>query len=88
MKQVSKSKIRSGKKKGSLEETISFAIYKDDPLEYVVSYRDKDQIKSASLKDFTGSEELSPVPLTRIVQISKKEKIVWRKGQKEILVKV
>jgi hypothetical protein len=75
------------KKKGSLEETISYSIYNDDPTIYSVFYRDKDTIKRANLKEFIESDEYSAVPLTRINLISKKGKIVWKKGQKEILIK-
>jgi len=80
---------RSGirKKKGSLEETLSYSIYNDDPITYSVFYRDKDTIKRANLKEFFESDEYSAVPLTRINMILKKGKIVWKKGQKEILVK-
>ncbi len=79
---------RAGKKKGSLEETISYAMYKDDPESYVVYYRDKDRVKTATLKDFFSAEEFSPIPRTRILQLSKERRIVWKKGQKEILVKI
>ena len=79
---------RARKRKGSLEETISYAMYKDDPAFYLVTYRDRDLIKTATLKDFFSAEEFTPIPTTRILQLSKKGKIVWKKGQKEILVKV
>ncbi len=78
---------KRGKRKGSLEETISYAIYKDNPFSYVVSYRDKDQIKEATLKDFLNAEEYSPIPFSRVTQVTKLGMIVWKKGQKEILVK-
>jgi len=78
---------RAGNRKGSLEETISYAMYRDDPSSYQVSYRDKDQIKNTGLKDFLIAEEFSPIPLSRIVLISKNELAVWKKGQKEVLVK-
>ena len=75
------------RKKGSLEETLSYSLYKEDPTTYLVSYRDKDIIKQANLKDFMDSEDYSAIPLTRITLISKNGNIVWRKGQKDILVK-
>jgi uncharacterized protein (UPF0248 family) len=75
------------KKKGSLEETLSYSIYNDKSELYTISYRDKDRNKQASLKQFMQSEDYSMIPLTRITLISKDGNIVWRKGQKEILVK-
>jgi len=75
------------RKKGSLEETLSYSIHNDDPSMYSVFYRDKERIKEANLKEFIESDEYSAVPLTRINMILKKGKIVWKKGQKEILVK-
>jgi uncharacterized protein (UPF0248 family) len=75
------------RKKGSLEETLSYSLFKEDPTEYLVSYRDKDRIKQVNLKDFMDSEDFSAIPLTRIRLISKNGRIVWRKGQKEIIVK-
>ncbi len=62
-------------------------MHSDDPSRYFVSYRDKDVIKRAKLQDFMGSEEYSPIPLTRITEISKGERVVWKKGQKELTVK-
>ena len=85
-KQRTKSR-RAGKRKGSLEETISYAMYRDDPSNYQVSYRDKDQIKKTGLKEFLSTEEFSPIPLSRIVLVSKNDLAVWKKGQKEVLVK-
>ena len=75
------------KKKGSLEETVSYATYSDDPRIYTVSYRDKDKIKQASLSEFMNAEDYSPIPLTRIIHISKHGRLVWKKGQKELTVK-
>jgi hypothetical protein len=83
-----RTKEKSSKRKGSLEETISYAMYKDDPELYIVSYRDKDLIKDASLEEFVESEYFAPVPLTRITQLRRVGRgIVWRKGQKQLLVK-
>jgi len=87
-KKVRRERSSRGKRKGSLEETISYAFYKDDPTSYTVFYRDKEKIKEASLKDFVEGEVFSPIPLTRIVQITRNEKdLVWKKGQKELSVK-
>lgn len=75
-------------RKGSLEETISFAMHGDDPRKYIVLYRDKDTEKEAILQDFMQGEEYSVVPFTRIVQIrGADDTVVWKKGQKEVLVK-
>jgi len=75
------------RRKGSLEETLSYALYKDDADLFSVFYRDKDLIKSASLKDFMESDEMSEIPLSRITLISRSGKAVWEKGQKVVLVK-
>jgi uncharacterized protein (UPF0248 family) len=75
------------KRKGSLDETLSYAIHKDDPRLYSVSYRDKDVIKTCLLADFVTKEEFSEIPITRILQISKEGIVVWRKGQKRVSVK-
>ena len=75
------------RKKGSLEETLSYALYKDDADLFSVFYRDKDLIKSASLKSFMESDEMSEIPLSRITLISRDGKVVWEKGQKDVRVK-
>lgn len=74
-------------RKGSLNETLSYAMHKDDPHLYRVSYRDKDMVKTVSLLNFMNSEEFSDIPVTRIMQIIKEESVVWKKGQKEVSVK-
>ena len=81
--------LKSGirRKKGSLEETVSYALYKDDAYLFSVFYRDKNMIKKASLKDFIDTEEMSDIPLSRISSISRDGKTVWEKGQKEVRVK-
>jgi len=53
----------------------------------MVSYRDKDRIKQASLPEFMNAEDYSPITITRIVQISKDGRLVWKKGQKDLTVK-
>jgi len=76
------------KRKGSLEETISYAMYSDDPGKYTVYYRDKDSVKEASLKEFMEGKYFSPIPITRIIRLSRPDRgTVWKKGQKELLVK-
>ena len=74
-------------KKGSLEETLNYARHADDKTAYTVSYRDKDQIRWVTLQDFTEREDLIDIPVTRILEIKKTGKTVWRKGQKEMLCK-
>lgn len=76
-----------GKRKGSLKETLSYALHKDDPRLFSISYRDKDRIKTDPLEDFMTKEEYSEIPLTRILQITRDGNIVWEKGQKEVKLK-
>ena len=78
---------RKKRKKGSLEETLSFATFADNPDTFSVTYRDMDALKEATLKDFMNREDLSEIPITRIVSVARKGKIVWTKGQKEVYVK-
>lgn len=75
------------KRKGSLNETLSFALYGDDTLLFTVKYRDKDTFKEVSLDDFMNREDLSDIPVTRIVTVARKGNVVWRKGQKVVSVK-
>ena len=87
---IRRKEYRAGarKRKGSLEETISYAMHHDEPANYIVAYRDKDVIKKTTLQEFMKGEEFSTIPLTRIYQITRNnDEIVWRKGQKELLVK-
>jgi uncharacterized protein (UPF0248 family) len=81
-----KSNQKKGRK-GSLEETLSYALYRDKPESFSVAYRDKERIKTAALKVFLENEEMSDIPLTRILSISKNETIVWKRGQKEVWIK-
>jgi uncharacterized protein (UPF0248 family) len=78
---------RRMKRKGSLEETLSYALYRDVPETYAVSYRDRDRIKKATLKSFFQGEEYSDIPITRIVEITRDGELVWEKGQKQVTVK-
>jgi uncharacterized protein (UPF0248 family) len=66
---------------------MSFAMYSDDPRKYSVLYRDKDLVEEASLDEFMSSEYYSPIPITRVLQVIKDGKVVWTKGQKDIIVK-
>jgi uncharacterized protein (UPF0248 family) len=74
-------------RKGSLDETLSYAMHKDNPQLYSVTYRDKNTLKTELLSDFMTKEEFSDIPLTRIQEIRKGERVVWEKGQKQIKVK-
>ena len=81
------SNVRKKGRKGSLEETLSYALYKEDAELFSLLYRDKDQIKTASLREFLESIEMSDIPLTRIVAIDKAGEVVWKKGQKDVRIK-
>lgn len=74
-------------RKGSLKETLSFAMHGDDPKLYVVSYRDKNMVRREPLAEFLIAEEFSDIPLTRILEIRRSGELVWEKGQKELKVK-
>ena len=76
------------KRKGSLEETLSFALYGDDPHSFTVTYRDMDLLKEVSLNDFMNREDLGDIPITRIVTVTRNGMVVWRKGQKGSLSKI
>ncbi len=75
------------KRKGSLKETLSFALYGDDPHLFTVTYRDKDLFKEVNLDDFMNREDLGDIPITRIITVARNGKVVWRKGQKEVSLK-
>jgi uncharacterized protein (UPF0248 family) len=67
-------------KKGKIEEIFSKAIYADNPSNYIVTYRDFENFKQISLKDFVGlSENFQLIPISRIVQIQKGRKILYKK---------
>ncbi len=67
-------------KKGMIEEIFSKAIYADDPLNYVVTYRDFEHYKQINLKDFISlSENFQLIPITRIVKIQKGDTILYQK---------
>lgn len=67
-----------GKKKGKLEEVISYAKFADNISKYKVAYLDrkKGKLIEIPLKEFLENEEL-PDHLVRIIK--KGEKIVYRK---------
>ncbi len=68
------------KKKGILREIISKALYQEDIRLYTVSYRDFERIVDMSLKDFLdASNNLETIPITRIVEVRRKDEIVYKK---------
>jgi uncharacterized protein (UPF0248 family) len=74
-------------RKGSLEETLSYAMHADNPRAFEVEYRDRDVLKTAWLKEFMEGEEFSEIPVTRIVRITRQKVLVWEKGQKRVTLK-
>jgi uncharacterized protein (UPF0248 family) len=67
-------------KKGKIEEIFSRAIYADDPSNYIVTYRDFENFKQINLKDFVDlSENFQLIPVSRITQIQKGKKILYKK---------
>ncbi|MDG6904232.1 MAG: DUF504 domain-containing protein [Nitrososphaerota archaeon] len=76
-----------GRRKGSLKETLSYALHGDDPKLFSVSYRDKEKIRTDALEDFVTKVEFSEIPLTRIVRIMREDEVVWERGQHQIKVK-
>jgi uncharacterized protein (UPF0248 family) len=72
------------RKKGKLQEILSKALYADNPSLYIVSYRDFDTMNSIPLLEFIEiSHNFEIIPATRIVQITKEEKIIYQKGISE-----
>lgn len=72
------------RKKGKLQEILSKALYADNPSLYIISYRDFDTINSIPLLEFIEiSHNFEIIPATRIVQITKEEKIIYQKGISE-----
>ena len=68
------------KKKGRLQEILSKAIYADDPHTYIISYRDFDTILSIPLLKFIEvSHNFEIIPVTRIIQVKKGERIMYEK---------
>ena len=67
-------------RKGKIEEIFSRAIYADDPSNYIVTYRDFENFKQINLKDFVDlSENFQLIPVSRITQIQKGKKILYKK---------
>ena len=69
-----------GKRKGKIKEIFSKAIYSDNPYLYTISYRDFNRIISVPLPEFLElSDNLELIPITRIYQIRKDNKILYEK---------
>jgi hypothetical protein len=69
-----------GRKKGKLEEILSKARYADNPTMYIISYRDFNTIISIPLLEFIEiSHNFEIIPATRIIQITKGERIIYQK---------
>jgi hypothetical protein len=69
-----------GRKKGKLQEILSKAIYADNPAMYIISYRDFNTIISIPLLEFIEiSQNFEIIPATRIIQITRGERIIYQK---------
>jgi hypothetical protein len=69
-----------GRKKGKLQEILSKAIYADNPAMYMISYRDFNTIISIPLLEFIEiSQNFEIIPATRIIQITRGERIIYQK---------
>ena len=67
-------------RKGRLQEILSKAIYADDPELYAIAYRDFNEIKEVSLKEFLKlSEDFQTIPASRIVYVKRLNEIVYRR---------
>ena len=68
------------RKKGAIREIISKALYYDDPSDYRIFYRDFERVVEVSLTQFIeASNFLQTIPITRIVEIRKANKIIYEK---------
>ncbi len=67
-------------RKGLLEEVISKAIYADDINMYTVCYRDMDELKEVTLKEFLElSENFQTIPASRIIYVKRGDKTLYAK---------
>lgn len=67
-------------RKGRLDEIFSKALYADDASQYLVSYRDFDNIVDVPLPEFVKlSENFAVIPQSRIVLVTRDGKILYRK---------
>ena len=68
------------KKKGKPEEILSKALYADNPAVYIILYRDFNTLIAIPLLEFIDiSHNFEIIPASRIVQIIKKDKIIYQK---------
>jgi len=70
-------------KKGIIEEIFSKAIFADDSESYKVTYRDFENLREISLKEFVKeSNNFQTIPITRIMSIKKNHRILFEKNRK------
>jgi len=70
-------------KKGIIEEIFSKAIFADDVESYQVTYRDFENLREVSLKEFVKeSNNFQTIPITRIMNIKKNHRILFEKNRK------
>ena len=68
------------RRKGTLREIFSKAIYADDPKLYIVSYRDFDSITDLPILEFIKiSENFELIPISRISCIRRDNKVLYQK---------
>jgi uncharacterized protein (UPF0248 family) len=68
------------RRKGSIREIISKALFYDDPSLYSVYYRDFKTVAQVTLKEFLESSNyLETIPVTRIIEIRKASQVLYRK---------
>lgn len=69
-------------RKGKLQEILSRALHADDPELYTVAYRDLDQLKEISLKEFLKlSENFELIPAGRIVYVKRLGEVIYSKAK-------
>jgi uncharacterized protein (UPF0248 family) len=67
-------------KKGKIEEIFSKALYADNASNYTITYRDFENFKQVTLRDFIIlSENFQLIPITRIIKIQKGNEILYQK---------
>jgi hypothetical protein len=67
-------------RKGRLDEIFSKALYADNASQYLVSYRDFDNIVDVPLPEFVKlSESFAVIPQSRITMIRRGDQILYRK---------
>jgi len=70
-------------RKGLLQEIMSKAIYADDINLYRVCYRDRDDCKEVTLREFlTISENFQLIPANRIICVKRGKDIIYSKRHK------